>query len=473
MSTHGHNKLGRRAFLRGTGAALVGLPFLFGLQDRAARAAGEINPKRVIFVRHGQGTLLQQWLPFQEGRGYEMSPLLNPLAAHRERMLVLSGISNRARNSQLEGNGHIPAERSLFTATPFASSYSDAGGIKVKDQQVGEGNSYGPSIDQVLGERLSGEGQLRSLHLAVRSDNARFFWSGTPGNTQPISSETDPARVFDSIFGGITFPGDTPVEPTRQQRFRSRSSSILDRVASSYSALKRTLPAEDRVAMENHAEQIRQLEKDINIQIDIEGACMRPELSTPEGYQFREEEWAEVSVNNQIELLTMAFACDVTRVATLQLGNAHAPQFPFLDGYQMPLDGYGNWHDMIHKQSDERSAEGLFRGFEWYASKVEHLITRLMTTREGEGSLLDNTLVVWLSEFGNGGAHRTDNLPVVLLGDLGGTMRTGEHMYMGDKTTNDLWLTLLKLYGGADTSFGLEVGHNGEELVRGPLEIHT
>lgn len=464
--------LGRRDLLKALGASTLALPFLYGITDRSAHAQGMMKrPKRLVIVQHGQGTLLDQWKPMDAGANYTLSPLLQPLQSVKEQMLVISGVSNQARNSQRQGNGHVPAGRSLLSATPFKGSYYPDGTLRPGEEHPDADDSYGPSIDQVIAERIAAPMQRLSVNLSVQNSDHenRLYWKGPPGQTQLINNEADPTRAFSTFFGGVTFPEDNPTPPTRAERFRARSSKVLDRTISSYDSLKTQLPAEDRASLERHAEQLKTLQMNLAAQIEVEGACARPELLTPDGYNPQADVWADLSTDNQIDLLVMSLACDVSRVATLQFGNKHAPQFSFLPNYTIPIEGYSNWHDMIHKQGDMASSQALFRGFEWYSTKVAQLVAKLAATPEGDGSLLDNTLVVWLSEFGNGGGHNTSDLPVVCFGNLGGTVRTGEHLALSGRTTNELFIALLQAFGSNDTSFGLATSISGESLIANPL----
>lgn len=473
-TTHrAHLSIGRRGFLKGLGASTLALPFLYGITDRSAHAQGMMsNPKRLVIVHHGQGTLLDEWTPDTTGAGYNLSPLLLPLAAHKDRMLTISGVSNRARRSQLAGNGHVPAGRSILTATPFAGSFFPDGTMRAQDDQPSSDNSYGPSIDQVLAERISAPGQRASVHLSVQNSDHenRLFWRGERGQTELVSNESDPSNAFDAIFGNVTFPDDNPQPMTRAERFRARSTKVLDRVRSSYDSMRPQLPSEDHLTLERHAAHLELLQQNLSTQIDAEGACARAALNIPEDYDARSELWAEISTDNHIELIAMTLACDVSRVTTLQFGSKHAPTFPFLNNYNMPIEGYTNWHDMVHKQEDEPSAQALFRGFEWYGAKVAQLVDRLASIPEGEGTLLDNTLVVWISEFGNGGRHNTDDIPIVCFGDLGGVVKTGEHLAFSERTTNEFFTSLLRAYGGQDTGFGLETGIGGQSYMNEPLD---
>jgi len=459
--------------MRGAGASLIGLPLLHAFSTGKATAQG-MSPQRLVIIHHGQGTLLDQWTPASTGPDYTLSPLLEPLAAHKERMLVVSGVSNHARRAQRRGNGHNPAGRSIMSATPFTESVRPDGTLRLESEHSENGDSWGPSIDQVIASRLVQQNQRSSVHLAIGGSGAgenACWWRGAPGQTERISNEGNPVRAFDTLFSGVTFPGDEMRTPTRAERFRARSGSVLDSVARSYNALEGRVPREDRETLQRHAEQIRRLEQNLDVQVEMNEACRRPEFMTPDGYRHSDDEWREISATNMFELATIAMSCDIARVVTLQFTQYHAPRFTHIPNYSVPLPGYDNWHDMVHKQSDDAAGGGLRRGFMWYSEQVSRFIAQLASTPEGDGSLLDNTLVLWVSEFGNGGAHRTTDLPVVLFGNLGDAVLNGQHINVGDRTTNDLFLAMLQLYGGSDTSFGLARDHEGRDLVTGPLEI--
>jgi hypothetical protein len=199
--------------------------------------------------------------------------------------------------------------------------------------------------------------------------------------------------------------------------------------------------------------------------------CAPHAQQLPAGYDFRSNANDYVSAPAQIDNLVLALACDLTRVGTLQFTDYHAPTFPWLD-IDVP-GAWSNWHDMVHSgQSDPASRATMVAAQQWYAAQFAYLLERMDAVVEADGNtLLDNSLVLWISEFGNGGAHDTRNLPVVLAGGLGGRVRTGRHLDMSGRTTGDLFTTLLQLYGYDDASFGLQRRANGDALVTGALDL--
>lgn len=157
----------------------------------------------------------------------------------------------------------------------------------------------------------------------------------------------------------------------------------------------------------------------------------------------------------------LALSCDLTRVVTIQYTNYHGPTFDWLG-----LGLTGNWHERVHMHGGN-NPDGMARAFQWYSQEVAFLLAQLDSVSEGTGTLLDHTLVLWLSEFGDGGAHDTRNLPVLLAGGLGGRLKTGRHLAFANRSHNDLHTTILNLFGGTDTTFG----HPGAEFNKGPLPV--
>ena len=145
------------------------------------------------------------------------------------------------------------------------------------------------------------------------------------------------------------------------------------------------------------------------------------------------------------DIIAMAFACDITPVSTLWFEDAHAPSFEWLEDSVQP-ERFGEWHNMVHSNTNPAMHAALDNGFAWYAQVVAGLMERLESIPEGDGTMLDNTLIVWLSEFGDGGAHDVTNLPILLAGGVGG-LRHGQHIRATGKTTGDLYTSSFRLFG--------------------------
>lgn len=459
--------LTRRSLLRGAGGVALGLPWL----EATARAQGAGGPaKRLVVVMHPQGIVPGQWAPASVGPLGELSPILAPLARHSERLLVLSGIDNLVRAEQRRGNAHNPAGRSLMTCTLFTGSLNEDGSVRPGSEQVDNGPAAGPSFEQRIAESQPTT-RLSRLDLKVPNDSLgenQCFWAA---RGVPVDAEGDPRAAFDRLFSN-SFGNREGRTPSRAELLRSHRGSVLGAVRESFGDLSRRLAPEDRVRLQAHAERVEALERRLQRQQAEPGReCGPPNLSLSPDYSARREAHLPESSAAMIDIIAMAFACDLTRVATLQFAEYHDPRFEFL-GRRYPTEGYANWHEMVHSGLNEPAARrDLLAGFVVYMTQLAKLLDALASVPEGNGSLLDNTLVVSVSEFGNGGAHSTRSLPVVLAGNLAGQLSTGRHLRFEGRTTGDLFTTLLNLFGLPDSHFGLRRGRDGSLLTRGPLAL--
>jgi hypothetical protein len=458
-------RFSRRAFLRGAGGTLLTLPYLDYFAGRAR--AQTVAPKRLVIFQHPQGMVMDRWTPSGTGTGYTLSEILQPLADHRDNILVLSGIDNLVRMQMQRGNAHNPAARSLLTCFPYAGSMNENGTVKAAGEQVENGPAFGPSIDHVVATRMETRTRFSRLDYKVNGMGVgenQIFW----GEDQvPITAESDPVAAFNALMSEI---GPVEVtEPSYADRLRMHRGSVLDSVLESFDRLSSRLGAEDRARLDAHATMIRSLEG--NLDSPISASCTPHTQSLPSGYDFRNRSFDDASSTALIDNMVLALSCDLTRVATLQYVDGHAPTFSWLDA-NVP-GSWENWHDMVHSgQSDDASRATMVQCMQWYTSQFAYLLDRMSTIVEADGNtLLDNSLVLWLSEFGNGGAHNTRALPVVIGGNLGGAIATGRHLSMTGRTTGDLCSTILNLFGHDDQAFGLTESSNGATLNNGPFEL--
>jgi hypothetical protein len=459
--------LGRRKFVVGTGSVAVALPFLRMFGQNVAEAQSGARPTRLVVVMNPQGLDNPQFVPNATGAGYELTPVLRPLAAHVDHMTVLSGIENRARRSVFAANGHNAAARTLFTAMPFASMMNPDGTVYSQGQQGGaaehSGRSWGPSFDQVLAAHLRGQTPIDSLALRVGGPGVgeyELFFSGTEGNTAPVAADHDPAVAFARLAGFVDSSGGSN---DIASRLRGRRGALLGSVAPSLARLRKHAPKEDRETLERHEAYLESLADRYARSASGGGGC---ELVTLDGgydpaihgNDFR-------TAPDHIENIVMALACDVTRVTTLQFTQYHRPTYPWLN--QNIPGNWATWHDLIHaNSSNDQSRRHAVKT--WYAAQVARLLDRLAETPDGSGSLLDSTLVVWMTEFSNASTHLTNGIPLVLAG-RGGGHRGGQHLDVTGRTTGDLFSTLLTMCGRPTERFGLVRGHDGEILNQGPI----
>lgn len=460
------SRVSRRMFLRGAGTAALTLPYLDYFAGNA-RAQTASTPKRLVIFQHPQGMVMDRWTPSSTGTGFAMSDILAPLEAHHDKLLVLSGIDNLVRRQMMRGNAHNPAARSLLTCFPYAGSMNADGTVKAAANQVENGAAFGPSIDQVVASRMGNPTRFARLDYKVNGMGVgenQIFWGE---NQVPIEAESDPGVAYARLMNEI---GPVEVtEPTFGDRIRAHRGSVLDSVLGGFDRLLGRVGAEDRSRLDAHAMLIRDLEQQVDAPI-IE-SCSPHTLALPSGFDFSSRDFDNTSAPALIDNLVLALSCDLARVATVQFADGHAPTFGWLDA-DVP-GPWENWHDMIHSgQGDPASVETMVQCQRWYSSQFNYLLDRMDSVVEADGNtLLDNSLVLWISEFGNAGVHDTRTLPVVIAGCLGGQITTGRHLSMAGHTTGDLYSTILNLFGHEDQTFGLTEPLNGDTLNRGPFDL--
>jgi len=449
-------RLTRRSLLS-RGGAMVALPFLSQFAARRAHAARPIRPKRLVVVHSHQGMVLNQWMPTGSGTSFTLSPILQPLSPFQDQLVVISGLDNAIPSFNSSGNGHQNADSSVLTCQPFQT------------QGAATLVPNGPSVEHVLAQRISHTRPFLRLDFGIGQGNwdgqepSAVMWAGAG---DPVTCTTDPARMLTAVFGTGGGSEDALA------RLRARRGSVLDLVKQNFSHLRRQLDADDRARLDAHSDKIRELEQRV---LAAPNTCARPVLSPPGGYDHVFDD--DVSAPLQIELLVQALACGQTNVATLSFMSGHDPTFPWLNvngGPVVPTGRYDNWHAMIHEGREE---PGLVTGFTWYASQVAALLQRMAVVLDQDGdNLLESSLVLWTTEFGNGAGHNTYKLPIVLAGHLGQGIPMGRHLdFMvgttednwtsSDNTTNQLFVSLLRAFGGTDTNFG----HTHVSLPDGPL----
>lgn len=422
----------RRSFLRGAGGIAVALPFLESIGP--ARAGGATAPLRYLQFMHVQGTLLGEWAPSGPADAMVLSNILSPLEPVRDRIVVVSGCDNPSAND-FGVNGHVNSGRTVFTCAP------NSGNGDLAD---------GPSIDQVIADRLAAPTPYKSLQFGVGGPDIGEYQALYAGAQDPVPLDGDPRQIFDQLFSELE--GDPAQQPNAVQRLRARRQSVLDAVLGELDGTIARASAADRQTLERHADKIRQLELQIGNEGEAGSGCGVPVLDLPADYVPNDSNRDDVSSRAFIDLMVMALACDMARVGTLQYVNYHGPSYPWL-----PVDvpgGYPEWHSMVHdipNMGDQSVPRAVYR---WYMEEYAYLLQQLADTPDGDGSLLDHMLVMSVSELGDGASHGTSSLPIVLAGGLGGKFQTGRHANLGGARTGELFTTFLQWFGASDTVFG-------------------
>ncbi|HTA19870.1 MAG TPA: DUF1552 domain-containing protein [Polyangia bacterium] len=443
--------LDRRTLLRGAGGIAMALPFLDAMSGRRrARAAGVA--KRFISLFSANGTIMNNWAPTGTETAYTLSPILAPLAAHQDHLLVLRGLANEVSYNTPGSNPHDLAMGTLMTAMPMTLGPSGLG----RADHIIDGTVGGPSIDQVIANNIGAGQRFSSLSLGVQSTSTilepmviRMSYRG-PGD--PIVPQDDPGKAFTMLFG------DTQASQAAVLATQKRRGTVLDAVLADLTKLSATVSAADKIKLDAHATSIRELEKQLLTVGDTMSSCRGVTPAAPmvslTPYNCVQDarpatcvgDFATISAA-QIQILTLALACDLTRVATLQWSTAESTVV------HSELAITGEHHLMSHDDTDD--APQLTRINTWYAGQLAMLLDQLSTITDADGqTLLDGSVVFWANELSAGSTHDRRDLPWVLAGKGNGTLRPGRYVHNGGDPHNKLFAAFLNMFGVPATSFG-------------------
>jgi hypothetical protein len=439
----------RRAFLRRIGASAALLPLLPEFHLPRAHAAPAPPIRRLALVYSSNGTVREKWVPKVEGSGLVLSEILAPLEKHKDQLLVVDGLGYSVCEKG-EKTGHYGGMNAALTGSP----------PKIVDKAEGRSLATGPSIDQVIGASFGSAVPFRSIECGVRVDTYAATVAATAyrGALDPILPENDPRKILARVFGAA--PSREP-DPAAEARLRDRR-SLLDTLTKDLARVRARLAVPDQPKFDAHLEAFRDLERRLD---GAAATCSRPAI--PALDLGKNDQIPQIG-RAQIDLLVAAFACDRTRVGTIQYGRAGAthrlswlgPEF-LSDPDNGPNDSTSGIHGLAHNEANPTSRAKLARCHAWYAGEVAYLVDRLRAIPEGTGTMADSTLVVWFNELGTGN-HSLRNTPWVLVGALGGAIRTGRLVTAPGVAHNKLLIAIAR-------AFGLDVETFGDPDVKGAL----
>jgi hypothetical protein len=431
--------LQRRTFLRGFGLAM-GLPLLEAMTPATRSMAAEAvaaHPVRMGFVFFPNGAIMQSWTPGKAGADYELSDTLSPLEDFKSDLNVLSGLAQDNGRAKGDGPGdHARCASTFLTgAHPFKTSGAD---IRV-----------GVSVDQVAAQTVGKLTRLPSLELGItRGRNAGNCDSGYScayssniswkTKSTPMAKEINPRLAFERLFGD-----GRDAEASRQKRNLYRK-SILDLVSQDADRLRKQLGQTDRRKLDEYFQSLRALE--LRIERSEKAASLQPpDLDLPEGVP----QDLGKHIRLMMDIMVVAFQSDATRISTFMLGNAGDNR-----PYRMVEVNEGH-HSLSHHRNEERTMNQIRRIDKYLATHFAYLLKKMKETPEGEGSLLDNSMLLYGSGLGDANRHDHHNLPIILAGRGGGTIRTGRHIKTSSETPlNDLFLSMLDRVGADVESVG-------------------
>ncbi len=443
--------LDRRVFLQGTGASLA-LPWLECMTAAAADSSPtKSSPRRMCGLYFGFGVGLPKedsehanwrWFPDGEGREFQFTDSLKPLEAHRENLSVLNGLSHP--NGRRMG-GHDTGDTFLTGAFMHNAGLSNT-----------------VSVDQVAAAAQAGQTRFSSLVLSTDGGVGEPTRSSTLSYNDkghPIPSLNQPQQIFDRFFGA----GDADLLAKRR-RLKS-SSGMLDRVLEDSRALRGRLGKFDREKLDEYLASVRQIEQDVErSQRWLE--IPRPELRDEERAMLHLDADDEAPLNfirTMYDLIYLAFRTDSTRVATYQVTNmadcsSKAAKFPQLQGFKDSL------HSLAHGWNKPEGAVALGKWDSFMAEQLAYFLGRLASAQEGDGSVLDHSLVLYGSS--NCTTHDNSNYPLVLAGGCKLGMQHGRHIkFGGDVPMSNLLVTMLNAVGAQQESFADSTGELSELLI--------
>jgi len=433
--------LSRRTFLQGTGVTLA-LPMLEAMvpaQTALAQTAASPKPRFVgIFYPHGNAP--GYWEPEKEGPLPERLPyIMESLEKVKDQTVLLSGLWSKSAEPPegTTGSDHWVAAAFLTAIKPKKTAGSDA--------SVGS-----PTIDQVIARKIGQDTLLPSLQLAVEDPNSSSSNCGEgyscsytnslswPTATSPLPMELNPQVVFERLFGS----GATP--EVRSARMR-QSKSILDSLLDELSGFKKDLGAGDRRTVNQYTDEVREIER--RIQLAAKASTAVPALGEPSGIP----EQFDDHIKLHLDLLALAFRADITRVGTL-LGarDLTGRTYPFPKSDLFPEGGVSvSFHGGSHHQDDPAQIKRYSQLNRYHVSTMAYLAKKLKDTPDGDGTLLDHSLILYGTNMGNSNQHQHYDVCHILVGGANGQIKGGRHLAYQRKTvtTGNLLLSILDLYG--------------------------
>lgn len=440
------HRLSRRTVLRGLGTALS-LPWLEAMTTSRALATVHNHnaPVRLAFLFVPNGAIMEKWTPTGDETNFTLPSTLEPLEKFKKELLVISGLAH----DKARANGDGPGDHARSSASYLTGSqpYKTAG----RDIRAGV------SVDQLAAEYLGAETRLPSLELGIERGaqagncdsgyscaySSNISWK-TP--SQPMPKEVDPRAVFTRLFGDPT-QADSKQKQAREAAFRR---SVLDIVAQDARDLRRALGQSDQIKVDEYLDSVRSIEKRLQHAEQTNKTELPPGTVPPDGIPTELQE----HIHLVLDMLVLAFQTDSTRVSTFMFANEGSNRpFPFL--------GVRNGHhELSHHGYNPEKMELISRIDRFYVEQLAYFLDRLRSIREGEGTLLDHTLVLYGSAIADGHKHAHDDLPAVLAGNAHGILTTGRHVtYPRNTPMCNLYLNMLDFAGVAEQDrFGDSTG---------------
>ncbi len=439
------NRLSRRTVLRAAGISLA-LPWLESLAPRSGLAnstvpgamaasvdAAATMPQRMAFIFVPNGVHLSDWTPRREGYGYDLPHILAPLAPVQEDVMVLSGLTHDKGRANGDGAGDHARSASVFLT-----------GAQPR-KTAGSNIRSGISVDQVAAKAAGHATKFASLELGCEPGrsagncdsgyscaySSNVSWSS---EASPLGKETNPRFVFDRLFGD----GNSGMRDKDSLRREALKKSVLDFISEDARSLHSRLAANDRRKLDEYLGGVREVERRIERTDDEPKVSIDVDYPIPKGTP---DDYAE-HIRLMCDMIVMAFQTDRTRIATFMFADAGSNR-----GYRhinVP-DGH---HDLSHHGGDAKKLAKISEINRFHVAQLAYLLKRLKSTSEGEGNLLDNSMICYGSAISDGNRHNNENLPILLAGRGGRSIDAGRHIRVAPETPMcNLFLSMLDRFG--------------------------
>ena len=437
-------RLSRRTVLKGMGTALA-LPLLEAMQPMTAWGAESEAPLRLAFVYVPNGKHMQLWTPEKTGTDYEMPKLLKPLAEHRQDLTVLSGLTLDKARANGDGAGdHARAQAAFLTGSQPRKTH----GADIR---------AGISIDQLAAQKLGQRTRFASIEIGCEggrqsgncdsgyscADQSTVSWRT---DTSPVAKEVNPRSVFERLFGGT----DNKERNASREKRKRYKQSILDLVAEDARDLQKKLGATDKRKLDEYLVGVREVEKRLEkIEQSQSKPIAKPKMEKPTGVPREFKDHARLLA----DLMVLAFQSDLTRISTFVFAN---------DGSNRTYRSIGvpnGHHYLSHHQGNQEKLKKIAMINEHHVEQFGYLLKKMKEVKEGGGTLLDNSMVVYGSGIGDGNRHNHNELPILLAGKGGGTIKGGQHIrFRRDTPLMNLYLSMMDRVGIRLDSFGDSTG---------------
>lgn len=460
-SIHFSSPVSRRTLLRAAGGATLALPLFESLVAPEARAQNVAYPKRLCVLFTPNGTVPGNYFGSGNTSTFAPGSIFDPLMSHKNDIIILDRLDMKAAQTSY-GDAHGVGMGCMLTGKGLQKGEQFGAGMG----GPGSGWADNISIDQLIAETVGASTQLRSLELAgKRFDGNVWSRMSYTGAAVPVNPLDNPQVAFDTVFENVGM-GSSP----EMDRLVARRRSVLDNTIAELQALQGKLGAEDRVKLGTHLASVEDIESRLGTMAG--GDCtppMRPAVgaSPPvmanstgmETINAANDKDFPVAIAADLDIIAGAFACDVTRVASLMFCPSRS------DVVMSWLNFTESHHQVSHyTQPTENDRDNkLTRMNQWYTEQISNFVTKLKSIPEGDGTLFDNTLIVWVNELGEGPPHSHTRIPCSIIGSCQGYFRTGRYVSFQGKSMNDLLVSVAQAMGVNITTFG------DPNLCQGPL----